>query len=227
MGGTFLGGRNTLGPMSTPHGSTPRSPERGQRRAPDGESGISGESPSVDRPALVNEPTQRTTIPLKIMTASLVALLVTVGVIAFLFTRTTATVTPDAAPLPPEPAGAPTLPLRAGDYVREPGEAAAPPDFGVDRTIQTSSAYYRGGDGQNALIAVAARPVDDPKALLDQISVRAQRQVGDGWCGREETADLDVCILTRNRTAVLTVGLRDQTPDEIMQATGQLLQETA
>lgn len=159
------------------------------------------------------------------MTASLVALLITVGVIAFLFTRTTATVNPDAAPLPPEPTGAPTLPLQAAEYVREPGEAAAPPDFGVDRTIQTSSAYYR-RDGQNALIAVAARPVDDPKALLDQISVRAQRQVGDGWCGREETADLDVCILKRNRTAVLAVGLRDQTPDEIMQATGQILQET-
>lgn len=211
--------------MSTPHGSTPWSGERGPQRAPDGEPGNNGESPSVDRPALVNEPIERTTIPIKIMTASLVALLITVGVIAFLFTRTTATVTPDAAPLPPEPTGAPTLPLQTGDYAREPGEAAAPPDFGVDRTIQTSSAYYR-RDGQNALIAVAARPVDDPQALLDQISVRAQRQVGDGWCGREETADLDVCILNRNRTAVLTVGLRDQTPDEIMQATGQILQET-
>lgn len=215
--------------MTNPHGSTPWSPHGG----PDGSSeGLPGGDPAsgsdaqpIDRPELVNQPVERTTIPIKIMIVSLVALVVTVGVIAFLFTTTTGTGDPDATPLPPEPTGAPLLPLEAGEYAREPGDAAAPPDFGVDRSIETSSAYYR-QDGENALIGVAARPVDDPKVLLDQINVRAQRQVGEGWCGREETADLDVCILKRNRTAVLTVGLRDQTPEELIAATGQILAGT-
>lgn len=216
--------------MSYHHGSTPPSPQGGDDRPSTGDTGGGTEGGSTagspgEQAALVNEPVARTTIPVKIMIVSLVLLVLTVGVIAFLFTRTTGPATPTATPLPPEPTGAPVLPLQAGQYAREPGDASPPPDFGVDRSIVTSFANYR-RHGEVALIAVGARPVDDPKALLDQIRVRAQRPVGDGWCGREESADLDVCILKRNRTAVLAIGLHDQTPEEIMTATADILQGT-
>lgn len=178
------------------------------------------------RPGLVNEPVQRTTVPIKMMVGALVALLVTVGVVAFVTTRTTAVVAPPQAPTAPEATGAPVLPLKIGEeYAREPGDVTGPLDFGVDRSILTSSARYL-RNGEPAVIAVGARPVEDPKALFDQIKVRAQRQVGDGWCGREDSNDLDMCILKRGRTAVLTVGLRDQTPEELMLLTQQILTET-
>lgn len=218
--------------MSTPNGSTPWSPAGGDSPDPGGPSGDGpgqaspGPTEPTEQRELVNEPVQRNTIPIKIMIISLVALLITVGAIALIATRTTGgSVTPTATPVAPEPTGPPVLPLRAGDLAREPGDASAPPDFGVDRSIQTSYANYL-LNGEPALIAVGARPVTDEKALLDQIRVRAQRQVGDGWCGREDASDLDMCILRRNRTAVLTVGLRDQTPDEIMAATQQILAGT-
>lgn len=211
--------------MSTPNGSTPWPPGRDETAGTRAGDPSSEHGEDVERPGLVNEPVQRTTVPIKIMVGALVALLLTVGAVAFLTTRTTGSVTPTQTPMAPEPTGAPILPLRAGEYAREPGDATAPPDFGVDRSIQTSYADYL-RNGEPALIVIGARPVDDPKVLFDQIKVRAQRQVGDGWCGREDSNDLDACILNRNRTAVITIGLRDQTPEELMQAARQILSET-
>lgn len=213
--------------MSTPNGSTPWSPGDGSGSSSTGSAG--GEpgttEPSEDQPGLVNEPVQRTTVPIKIMIGALVALLVTVGAVAFITTRTTGVVAPPQAPSEPEPTGPPVLPLRAGELAREPGDVAAPLDFGVDRSIQTTSARYL-RNGEPAVLAVGARPVEDEKALFDTIRVRAQRQVGNGWCGREDTNDLDTCVVRRGRTAVLTIGLRDQTPEEIMQVTQAILAET-
>jgi hypothetical protein len=212
--------RNTLCPMSDANGSTHR-PDSGPSQNPQA-------SPGADpdpQPGLVNEPVTKTTIPLKIMLVSVVALLVTITGVAFLVTRTAGTPTPTETPMVADPTGVPVLPVRAGEYARDPGTATAPPDFGVDRSILTSSAYYR-RNGDNALIAVGARPVPDEKALLDQIKVLAQRQVGDGWCGREESTGFDVCVLRRNRTAILAIGLRDQTPEEIMAATRLILEGT-
>ncbi|MDO5498670.1 MAG: hypothetical protein Q4F67_03200 [Propionibacteriaceae bacterium] len=216
--------------MSTPHSSTPWSPDTGDGSASasgaaGGDSSPSG-APPVEQAELVNEPIQRNTIPIKVMIVSLIALLITVFAVAFLATRgTDGAITPTTTPAAPEPTGPPVLPLRAGELAREPGDGTNAPDFGVDPSIQTSYAHYL-RDGEAALIAVGARPVADPKALLDDINVRAQRQVGDGWCGREDSSDLDLCILNRNTTAVLTVGLRDQTPEEIMTATQQILAGT-
>ncbi|HHV20756.1 MAG TPA: hypothetical protein GXZ30_04345 [Propionibacterium sp.] len=210
--------------MSSPNGSSPWPSGTGPDPADPGVPGTEPSEPVEEQPGLVNEPVQRTAVPMKIMIGSLIALLVTVGVVAFITTRTTGVVAPPA-PSTPEPTGAPVLPLRTGDYAREPGDVTAPLDFGVDRSIQTSSARYL-RNGEPALIAVGARPVEDPKALFDQIKVRAQRQVGEGWCGREDTNDLDVCIAKHGRTAVLAIGLRDQTPEEIMLITQQILAET-
>jgi hypothetical protein len=183
------------------------------------------EDTSSEQPGLVNEPVERTTIPLKIMVVSIAVLLAVVTIVGLLVTRTTAPPRSGPGPFAPEPTGIPVLPVQAGEYVRDPGTASAPPDFGVDRSILTSSAYYR-RHGDNALIAVAARPVPDEKVLLDQIKVLAQRQVGEGWCGREQSTGYDLCALRRNQTAVFAVGLRDQTPEEIMAALVMILGDT-
>lgn len=197
----------------------------GDQPPPGVPSGSPAPSEPFEQPELVNEPVQRTNVPIRIMIVALLALLVTVGGVAYLTTRTTEQGSPTQTPIAPDPTGPPVLPLRAGEYAREPGDATAPPDFGVDRSIQTTYANYL-RNNEPVLIAVAARPVEDSKALFDQIKIRAQREVGDGWCGRDGSG-LDVCILQRGRTAVLTFGLRDQTPEEIMQATQLILTDTA
>lgn len=215
--------------MSDANGPPPRSSGGpGQNRpqsGTEGKSASTSEGDSAAQPGLVNEPVTKTTIPIKIMIISVLALLVTITGVALLVTRTAGTPTPTMTPAVPDPTGVPVLPVQSGEYARDPGTASAPPDFGVDRSIMTASAYYS-RNGDNALIAVGARPVPDEKALLDQIKVLAQRQVGDGWCGREESTGYDVCVLRRNRTAVLAIGLRDQTPDEIMAATRLILADT-
>lgn len=212
--------------MSTPNGSTPLSPGSGDDKPLEGaRPGEPSSTEPVEQPGLANEPVQRTTVPIKIMIVALIALVLTVGGVAFLTTRTTGSLGPSPTPIAPEPTGPPVLPLRAGDYVREPGNATAPQDFGVDRSIQTSYAQYL-INGEPGLLAVGARPVADEKKLFDDIRVRVQRPVGNGWCGREDTNGLDTCILRRGRTAVITVGLRSQTPEELMQATQQILSGT-
>lgn len=179
---------------------------------------------SVEQPDLVNEPVAKTTIPVKVMIVSIAALIAVVTIVALLVSATTSRNTP-AASIAPEHTGVPMLPVQAGEYVRDPGSSSAPPDFGVDRSILTSSAYYR-RNGDDALIAVAARPVRDEKMLFDQMQVLAQRQVDDGWCGREETTSYDICVLRRNQTAVFAVALRDQSPPEIMAALRLILSDT-
>lgn len=215
--------------MSNPQGPNPWSPTSGSNDPKGGRDWIGGDGKlqpeHSDEPELVNEPVQRNNVPIKIMLVALVALVVTIGLVGFFVTRTTDVVTPVQTPAAPDPTGPPDLPLQANQYAREPGNASAPPEFGVDQNISTSYATYK-VDGENALIAIGARPVADAKMQLDEMKVLAQRQVGDGWCGREPSSGLDVCILKRNRTAVLVMGLRDQTVDELMTANIAILAGT-
>lgn len=161
-------------------------------------------------------------VPVWIMAVAIALLLATLGVIGFLVTRGTEA---PQTPTTPDPTGVPVLPVRAGDYAREPGDNQAPQDFGIDRSIQTSSAVFR-KNGQVAYIVVSARPVTDPKDLLEnQIKAQAIRPMGDGVCGRDRT-DLDVCAIRRNQTTVLAIGLRSQDPKEILEFAKQVLADT-
>ncbi|OYO25268.1 hypothetical protein CGZ93_02155 [Enemella dayhoffiae] len=208
----------------TPTGSTPWSPGQNPRALQD----TPERTPeTAELPGLAgeDEPQARSNVPVKVMIIALVALLATLGVVGYLVTRGTAPTPPAATPLAPEPTGVPELPVTAGSYSRDPGNVQAPPEFGVDRSIQTTSANYR-QNGQPALIAVAARPVNDGRTLLTQIKTNAIRQVGDAWCGRMASNDLDVCVLRRGTTALLVVGLRSQPVNELVAAGRDLLRDT-
>lgn len=161
-------------------------------------------------------------VPVWILVGAVAALLATLGVIGFLVTRGT---TAPTAAATPDPTGVPVLPVKVGDLAREPGDNQAPQDFGIDRTVQTSSAVFR-KNGQTSYIVVGARPVTDVRNLLEQqIKVSAIRGVGDGVCGRDRT-DLDVCAVRRNQTTVLAIGLRSQEPQEIVDFATQVLRDT-
>ncbi|GAB3709463.1 hypothetical protein [Mariniluteicoccus flavus] len=161
-------------------------------------------------------------VPIYVMVGAIAALLATLGIIGYLVTRGTAE---PVAVSTPDPTGVPVLPVRVGELAREPGEGQAPQDFGIDRSVQTSSAVFK-KNGQVAYIVVSARPVSDPKDLLErQIKASAIRPMGDGICGRDKT-DLDVCAVRRNQTTVLAIGLRSQEPKEILEFARQVLADT-
>lgn len=212
-----------------PQGSTPWSPGQ-STRDPATPGRDDPAQPKTDEPdelpglAGEEEPRKRSNVPVVVMVIALVALLATLGGVGYLVTRQSAP-TPAATPIAPEPTGKPELPVTAGAYSRDPGNVEAPPEFGVDRSVQTASGNYR-QNGQPALIAVAARPVPDGRALLAQIKANAIRQVGDAWCGRMAGNDLDVCVVRRSTTAVLVVGLRSQPVDELVGAGREILQGT-
>lgn len=172
------------------------------------------------------EPARRGGIPLLVMGISLAVLLGTLGVVGFLFTRsTTPQATQDSAPRTPEPTGTPVLPVTAGEFSRDPGNNAPQVMSGVDRSILTASAVYR-RDGEPALVVVAGRPVGDSRVLLEQIQARGIRDMGNGaLCGRDQN-DLDVCAVRRYQTAVFVEGLRSQTPDELVQAARTIVETT-
>lgn len=207
-----------------PQGSTPWSPGRSNPAGDDPRPGESSEATELPGLAGEDEPHKRSNVPVLVMVIALVALLATLGGVGYLVTRQ-AVPTPATTPLAPEPTGRPELPVTAGAYSRDPGNVQAPPDFGVDRSVLTASANFR-QNGQPALIAVAARPVPDGRALLAQIKATAVRQVGDASCGRMQGNDLDVCVVRRGQTAVLVVGLRSQTVDELVAAGREILQGT-
>ncbi|TDO89454.1 hypothetical protein [Enemella evansiae] len=209
-----------------PQGSTPWSP--GQSGRPDPEPGTANKPDEpTELPGLAgeDEPHKRSNIPVVVMVVALVVLLATLGGVGYLVTRQSAAPTPASTPLAPEPTGKPDLPVTAGAYSRDPGNVEAPPEFGVDRSVQTSSANYR-QNGQPALIAIGARPVPDGRALLTQIKANGVRQIGDAWCGRMPDNELDVCVVRRGQTAVLVVGLRSQPVDELVAAGKEILQGT-
>lgn len=198
-----------------PTGSTPYRPEKAGPTPED------AELPDV----IVHEdelPVLPSNIPVWIMVGAVAALLATLGVIGFLVTRGT---TAPTAVTTPDPSGVPVLPVKVGDLAREPGDNQAPQDFGIDRSVRTSSSVFK-KNGQTSYIVVAARPVTDVRNLLErQIKVSAIREVGDGVCGRDKT-DLDVCAVRRNQTVVLAIGLRSQEPQEIVEFARGVLKDT-
>lgn len=161
-------------------------------------------------------------VPVYVMVAAVTVLVITLGVIGFLVTRGTSEPEPEPTA---EPTGVPVLPVRVGDYARDPGDRRTAPDFGIDRSIQTSSADYL-KNGQVAYLVVGARPVTNTRDLLErQIKVSAIREVNGAVCGRDKT-ELDICAVRRNQTTVLAIGMRQQEITEIVDFARQVLTDT-
>lgn len=196
-----------------PSGSTPYRPQ-----------GADGDNEELAE-VIVHEdelPPLPSNVPVWVMAVAIGVLIATLGVIAFLVNR--AGEQPQQATTA-DPTGMPVLPVTVGDQAREPGEKPPTTDFGIDRSVQTTSATFK-KNGQNAYLVIAARPISDVTDLLkNQIKAEAIRQVGDGVCGRDRT-DLDVCAVRRNQTVVLVAGLRQQEPTEQVNFARDVLAET-
>lgn len=150
-----------------------------------------------------------------VMIVSLAVLLLAILGVGYAVQRKN-TAPPPSAPMTPEPTGTPVLPVAVGQYQREPGAGDSDPGLGIDRSVLTSSAVYN-QEGRRALIVVGARPVDDPRKLMEQVGIRAITDVDGGWCGRDSN-DLDMCVVQKARTAIFVEGLRSQEKGELIRA---------
>lgn len=151
--------------------------------------------------------------PILIAAGALVALLVVVGLIAALVSRTGESGVPidqTSAAVPPL-----ELPIKINQLQRDPNAADPTVAPNPERAMDTVTAIYN-INGEATLVVIAGRPVKDPAEMLAMVEARAIRQVGAGMCGREPTRDLDVCVVTDGDTAVLGGGLNKQSVDEIV-----------
>ncbi|NLT30203.1 MAG: hypothetical protein GXX86_07055 [Propionibacterium sp.] len=161
-----------------------------------------------------DDETPRGKAPLVIAIASVLAVLVVVGLVGFLVSRAgpsgkpTSEMTPTQAPLKLE------LPVAVGDLARDPNiDSHTEIGEGDDRMEARSATYVR--DRTDSLHVVIARPMTDPQEMLTLLEAHAIREVGDGYCGRD-TSDLDVCAVIREDVGVLAAGLEGQTPEAIV-----------
>lgn len=181
---------------------------------------MSRENPGPEVPGAAEEPKSKA--PIFIAAGALLALLIVVGLIAALVSRTGESGTPidqtSAAVVPLE------LPIKVNQLQRDPNaaEPSVAPDPG--QTIATEAAIYN-VNGSPALVVIAGRPVKDPAEMLTLVEARAIRQVGAGLCGREPGRDLDVCVVISGDTAVLGGGLAKQSVDEIVAQSQAILDE--
>ncbi|MGJ3508468.1 hypothetical protein [Enemella sp. A6] len=153
--------------------------------------------------------------PVVIAIASVVAVLVVVGLVGFLVSRAgpsgkpTSEMTPTQAPLKLE------LPVTVGDLARDPNvDSSTKLGEGEEQVEARSATFVR--DRTDSLYVVIARPMTDAQEMLALLDARAIREVGDGYCGRD-SSDLDVCAVIREDIGILAAGLEGQTPEAIVE----------
>ena len=190
----------------TDRDATPEPPEPDQM--------VSSWRHSTD-PALAEpEPEPRSKAPIIIGGVALLVVLGLVALVAGLVSRQGPSGVPTASA---EATRAPLeLPLKVNELQRDPNAQAPSVGPTTGSELSTVTAVYD-ADGTPTLVVLASRPVKDANEMLAQVQARAIRQVGDAWCGREPTQDIDVCVVMKDSdTAVMGGGLDKQPVEEIV-----------
>lgn len=152
--------------------------------------------------------------PLVIAIGAVVAVLIVVGLVGFLVSRTGPSGVPTSEMNPSQGQLKLELPLNVGDLSRNPNaDSSSELGEGSDRVEARSATYIR--DRTDSLYVVIARPITEPQEMLALLDARAIREVGAGYCGRD-SSDLDVCVIVREDIGVLAAGLENQAPEQIV-----------
>lgn len=114
------------------------------------------------------------------------------------------------------PQGALTLPLKAGDYSRDPSQGISP-SVHPNSQIETVSATYS-VNGTQTFVAIAYRPQTDPVSALAQIQAVGVTKVDGGACGRTADQGRLACAVVSHSTAVIVMTLADQTAQDLIAA---------
>lgn len=162
-------------------------------------------------------PTARRNQVVVAVVAVVVVALVAFGVIAYVqgLTRLTAG-TPSPSPTPKPLA----LPVQIGELSRDPAVKVTASIDPMSKAQLLSATYAKGG--KDALIAVAARPIESGERLLIQLGVVDPFSVGEGRCGRTRD-QLNACAVGRGTTAVLAIALVGQQPAELVAQAQQII----
>ena len=115
------------------------------------------------------------------------------------------------------------LPETVGDFRIDPNAVPEPTTLplGEREAQSTTATYYEGNE--RALLVMAVRPVNQLGDLVTELDIAAARQVGDGLCGRYPTGQ-DVCLVRTDNTAVVGVGLAEQTLEQVVQQSTVVVQ---
>ncbi len=148
------------------------------------------------------------------LAAAVLVLALIVGAVAYGFSRSG---TPIASLLPEGPL---TLPLRAGDYQRDPATGTSASTHPVTGVATVSSTYSLGGVQQ--FVAIASRPQTSAEAALKELSATNINTLPGGACGRIYDSTRLACVTVKRSTAVMAVTLTDMPSQDLLQIAGQV-----
>ena len=149
-----------------------------------------------------------------------VVLCVVSAAAAFLYNR----LQPDAViTVPASPGSAAafpmTLPPVLGDYARDASDAQ--PSSAADGSTTVMGRYSL--NGQSAVVVLINRPATDPAAFLTGNGFDAVvSDLNDGACGTSVDTNDNACVVIRQGTAILTMGLLDQTRVDLLKLDRQI-----
>lgn len=186
---------------------SPQRPDDGEEHV------VSSWRHSTEPPPEEPQPEPRSRAPIIIGVIALVVVLALAGLIAALVSRQGPSGTPTESASATKPPL--ELPVKVNDLQRDPNAAQPTVAPTAGSQMSTVTAIYN-KQGTPTLVVVAGRPVKDPNEMLAMVDARAIRQVGAGWCGRESSQDIDVCVVMTDDTAVMGGGLDQQPVDEIV-----------
>ncbi|HSN42618.1 MAG TPA: hypothetical protein VLR88_01015 [Propionibacteriaceae bacterium] len=123
----------------------------------------------------------------------------------------------NASNLPPGAVANPwpmVLPDSVGEFSKNPGSGESQTTSSAPPKTTVSGTYSR--DGQTSVLVLLSRPDADPEAFLKEAAFTSVIRQDDGFCGVSADNALDGCVVERDGTSILAVGLIDQSQEELL-----------
>lgn len=187
-----------------------------RRAAPEAEEDITAEPSGRRGPSRAAEPPPGPGLSRRTVLAGLIitiVVLLVAGAAAY-FINAAQPATPSA---PPSSRWALALPVQVGQYSRDPNGGSTPSSGGGRTTI--SATYSR--NGKAAYVVLMSRPENDPKRFMDEAAMSAVSEQslsdrsGAALCGTSSDSNATGCVVMKDNTAVLAMGLADQSRQDI------------
>ena len=179
-------------------------------------------------PARAADENPRHTKLLLTILASVILIVIVAFILSWIFSNDDSSV-PDNGPTVHAATWPLQLPQSAGSYTRDPNTATKPTT--KDGTTTLSATYAK--DNQDAVIVLMSRPTTDLKKFMNDAamnSVTIQPVTGtstEAMCGTSLDNNNTSCAVLKDDTAVLAVGLLDQSRPELAGVANSVAEQAA
>lgn len=179
-------------------------------------------------PARAADENPRHTKLLLTILASVILIVIVAFILSWIFSNDDSSV-PDNGPTVHAATWPLQLPQSAGSYTRDPNTATKPTT--KDGTTTLSATYAK--DNQDAVIVLMSRPTTDLKKFMNDAamnSVTIQPVTGTSiraMCGTSLDNNNTSCAVLKDDTAVLAVGLLDQSRPELAGVANSVAEQAA